>query len=322
GANFGVFRYLQNYGKQNNVGVMLTHKLDEANAERGFLERNNTTLTVDGLIRPNDSWTVTYLLSGSRDNSSEKMGLAGHFFAGYQPQNAYMGWVTKFVDEKYVPGMGFVFANNTIHHNPGGYFIWRPKGKLGKIFRRIDPGGFINYYQNANDFKMQEASVVVFPIYLVFNSNAEFEYAITPTWQTYNFALDILGKDIPIGNYNVVRHLLRYESDASRKLSFASRYEFGGYFNGNLNTLTLSGRFAPIPNIALTANYEHSDFKNFGEKREDFTTDLYTVGLRVAPNPRIQLSGFYQYNTFDSRGRWNIRGSRKPQSKSIIYQQT
>jgi Domain of unknown function (DUF5916)/Carbohydrate family 9 binding domain-like len=318
-ANFGVFRYLQNYGKQNNVGLMFTHKLDQADAEKSFSEKNNTTLTVDGLIRPNDSWTVTYLLSGSRDNSSEKMGLAGHFFAGYQPQNAYVGWVTKFVDEKYVPGMGFVFANNTIHHNPGGYFIWRPKGKLGKLIRRWDPGAFVNYYQNANDFRMQEASLYIFPVYIITASNGQIEYSIKPTWQTYNFTFDILGKTIPIGNYNVVRHFFRYETDASKKISLASSYEFGGYFNGNLNTLTLSGRLAPIPNFALTANYEHNNFKNFGEKSEDFSTDLYSVGLRVAPNPRIQLSGFYQYNTFDSRGRINVRGSWEFAPLSFLY---
>jgi hypothetical protein len=319
GANFGVFRYLQNYGKQNNVGVMLTHKLDEANAEKGFLEKNNTTLTIDGLARPNDSWTISYLLSGSRDNSSEKMGLAGHIYAGYFPQNAYIGWVSKFVDEKYVPGMGFVFANNTIQHNPGGYYIWRPKGKLGKIFRRMDPGGFIDFYQNANDFKMQEVNITFFPIYLIFNSNAEFEYAIKPTWQTYNFAFDILGKTIPIGNYQVLRHTIRYESDASKKISVQSRYEFGGYFNGKLNTLTLGGRFSPIPNIALTTNYEHSNFKDFGIKNENFSTDLYTVGLRIAPNPRIQLSSFYQYNTFDKRGRINVRGSWEFSPLSFLY---
>jgi hypothetical protein len=29
----------------------------------------------------------------------------------------------------------------------------------------------------------------------------------------------------------------------------------------------------------------------------------------MAANPRMQVSAFYQYNSFDERGRWNIRGS-------------
>jgi hypothetical protein len=319
GANFGVFRYLQNYGKQNNIGIMLTHRLDEASNTKALLQKNNTTLTVDGLVRPNDSWTINYMVSASRENSLDSTGLAAYFFAGYSPQNFYAGWLTKYVDQKYVPGMGFVFANNTIHHNPGGYYIWRPKGKLGKLIRRWDPGFFVNYYQNANDFKTQEISLYLFPIYIITASNGQIEYAIYPTWQTYDFSFKILNREVPIGNYNVTRQMIRYETDASKKASIESRYEFGGYFNGKLNTITLSGRFAPIPHIALTASYEHSNFKDFGIKNEDFGTDLYSIGLRMAPNPRIQFSSFYQYNTFDKRGRLNIRGSWEFAPLSFIY---
>lgn len=319
GANFGVFRYLQNYGKQNNLGVMLTHRTDEASIERGILQRNNTTLTVDGLVRPNDSWTITYLLSSSRDDANNDFGYAGNFFVGYTPQKAYVGWLSKMVSEKYIPGMGLVFANNTIHHNPGGYFIWRPKGKLGKIIRRWDPGVFVNYYQNANDFKLQEANLVIFPVYIIFNSNALLEYTILPTWQAYNFEFDILGRTIPIGEFNVVRNLIRYRSDQSKKISLNVSNESGGYFNGRLSTWRASGRLAPIPHLALTADYEHNNFSNFGTENDSFSTDLYSVGLRLAANPRLQLSSFYQYNSFDNRGRINLRGSWEFSPLSFLY---
>jgi hypothetical protein len=319
GANFGVMRYLQNYGKQNNIGIMLTHRLDEASLEKGLTQRNNTTLSLDGLIRPNDSWTITYLLSASRNNNNDNIGIAGNVYAAFTPQYAYIAWLSKFVDQKYVPGMGFVFANNTIHHNPGGYYIWRPKGKLGKLIRRWDPGLFVNYYQNTNDFSIQESNLYLFPIYIITATNGQIEYAIYPTWQRYNFVFGILGRDVPTGNYNVVRQMFRYETDASKKISLESKFEFGGYYNGRLNTLTLSGRFAPMPHIALTANYEHNTFMDFGTKKEDFQTDLYSVGLRIAPNPRIQFSSFYQYNTLNTRGQWNVRGSWEFAPLSFLY---
>ena len=318
-ANFGVLRYLKNYGKQNNIGVMLTHRLDEADASKGFVQRNNTTVSIDGFIRPNDSWTMQYLASASRDNTNDSIGFAGSFFAGYTAQNFYAGTVTKYVDQKYMPGMGFVFANNTIHHNPGGYWIWRPKRKLGKLIRRWDPGFFVNWYQNANDFRTQEFSLYIFPIYIITATNGSIEYAAFPTWQNFTFSFPILGRTVAIGKYNYTRHLLRYETDASKKISLESKYEWGGYYNGKLNTITLAGRFAPIPHIALTANYEHNAFKNFGTTNDNFQTDLYTAGIRLAANPRIQLSGFYQYNTFDKRGRWNVRGSWEFAPLSFLY---
>jgi Domain of unknown function (DUF5916) len=318
-ANFGVMRYLKNYGKQNNIGVMLTHRLDEADAEKGFVQRNNTTLSADGFIRPNDSWTVQYLASASRDNTNDSIGFAGSVFVGWNPQNWYWGSVSKFVDRKYVPGMGFVFANNTIHHNPGGYWIWRPKNKLGKLIRRWDPGVFVNWYQNANDFKTQEFSLYIFPIYIITATNGLIEFASFPTWQNFNFSFPILGRTVATGRYQYTRHLLRYRTDRSKKLSAETKYEFGGYYNGSLNSVTIDARYAPMPHIAFTANYEHNTFKNFGTVNDDFQTDLYTAGLRLAYNPRIQLSGFYQYNTFDKRGRWNVRGSWEFAPLSFLY---
>jgi hypothetical protein len=318
-ANFGVVRYLKNYGKQNNIGVMLTHRLDEADAEKGFNQRSNTTLSIDGFMRPNDSWTVQYLASAARDNTNDSIGFAGSVSVSWNPQNWYWGWVSKYVDQKYIPGMGFVFANNTIHHNPGGYWIWRPKNKLGKLIRRWDPGVFVNWYQNANDFKTQEFSFYIFPVYIITASNGLLELSTTPTWQNFNFSFPILGRTVAIGKYNYVRNLIRYRTDRSKKLSAETKYEFGGYYNGSLNSFAVDARYAPIPHIAFTANYEHNTFKNFGTANDDFQTDLYTGGLRLAYNPRIQLSTFYQYNSFDKRGRWNIRGSWEFAPLSFLY---
>lgn len=319
-SNFGVFRYAKNYGSQNNIGAMVTHRLDEADASKGIARRNNTTLTIDGFIRPNDEVTIQYLATASHNNTGDSLGLAGSFFASWAPNKAFLAWLTDVVSEKYVPGMGFVFATNTIKHNPGGYYIWRPKkGWWAKWIRRWDPGVFVSWFQNANDFKTQEVNLYIFPIYIITKTNGQIEYATLPTWQYFNFSFPILGRTIPVGKYNYTRHLFRYETDASRKLSMETRFETGGYYNGSLNTITLAGRYAPIPQIAFSANFEHNNFKNFGANSDDFKTDLFTAGVRLAANPRLQVSGFYQYNTFDNRGRWNVRGSWELAPLSFLY---
>lgn len=309
-VNFSLFRYLKNYGKQNNIGVMLTHRNDENQLEKGLESQANTTVTLDGLIRPNDSWTITYLASTSRQNTNDSIGFAGSFYVGWFPNNWYAGWVTRLVDEKYLPGMGLVFANNTIYSNPGGYYIWRPEnGWLSKWIRRWDPGFFVNWYQTTTTLATQELSVDAFPIYILTKSNALISYTLSPTVQNYDFAFPILGQTIVPGRYTYTRHEFRYRMDQSRKVSFDSKFSFGGYFNGNLTNLTLSSRIAPIPHIAAEVNYEHNTLTNFGSESANLTTDLYTAGIRLAANPRIQLSGFYQYNTFDKQGRINLRGS-------------
>ncbi len=317
-ANFMVARYLQNYGKENNVGVMLTNRLDEASTELGLQQSNNTTLSIDGLIRPKSEFTISYLLSGSRDNSNDTMGLAGKFYAGYSSNKWYLGWESNFVTKNYNPDMGFVFQKNVIWHNPGGYYIWRPKNI--SWIRRLDPGVFFNYYHDAdNPGKFQQGNIYLFPIYLFFTDGSFLEYAIYPTWQNIDFEFAPLGITIAQDNYYYTRHQIRYNTDRSRKLSISGNVSWGGFYNGDRFFINGGIRYAPIPHIAFTADYEYNNLKELGESMEGLETHLTTLGARFALNPRVQLSVFYQYNSFDEQGRWNVRGSWEYRPLSFVY---
>jgi len=317
-ANFGVIRYLQNYSTENNIGLMITHRLDEYSADLEKDLSNNTTLTVDGAIRPRDELTIQYMLSGSRDNSNDTLGVAGRFFSGYSTNKMYLGWLTNFVSEDYNPDMGFVFQKNVIWHNPGGYFIWRPK-KIPWI-RRFDPGAFFNFYHDFHDpDNFQQANIYLFPIYLIFTDGSFFQYAVFPTWQNINFNFAPLGIPVEQDRYYYTRHQLNFNTDQSAKLSLSSSVNWGKFYNGNMITYEGGVRLAPIPHAAITIDYEFNDIQNFGQEEEDLQTHLITVGTRFALNPRIQLSAFYQYNTFDEQGRWNVRASWEYLPLSFIY---
>ena len=317
-ANFMVGRYLQNYRQQNNVGFMMTHRFDEQSNRLNSSPNHNTTLTVDGLIRPKDEITISYMLSGSRDNTNDTLGLAGRFFTGYSTNKFYLGWLTNFVTRDYNPDMGFVFQKNVIWHNPGGYFIWRPKNI--PWIRRFDPGAFFNYYHDADDpSRFQQGNIYLFPIYLIFTNGSFLEYAIFPTWQNINFDFAPLGISITRGDYYYTRHRISFNTDRSLKFSLSGNINWGNFYNGKRTTVEGGLRFAPIPYAALTIDYEYNDLNQLGEGREELETHLTTVGTRFALNPRMQLSAFYQYNTFDEQGRWNIRASWEYQPLSFIY---
>ncbi|MEO0337659.1 MAG: hypothetical protein AAF242_00450 [Bacteroidota bacterium] len=317
-SNFGVARYLRNYGRENNVGLMLTHRLDQSSNELGLDANNNTTLTIDGQIRPNSSLDIQYMWTTSIDEQSGEVGHAGRISAGNNSNKWYYGWATEFIDAKYNPGMGFVRQQNLITHNPGGYYIWRPK-KLDWI-RRWDPGFFVNYNHDASDpSSFQQASIYIFPVYLWFRDNSFLQVSITPTWQNINFNFAPLGLDIAEDNYFYTRYLIQYNTDRSKKWSLDFRYDFGNFYNGDRNTFRASGRFAPIPHTALTFDYEHNDLNGVGIAVADLNTDLISFGTRFALNPRLQLSTFYQYNSFDEQGRWNVRASWEYQPLSFVY---
>ena len=227
-ANFGVFRYLKNYGRENNIGVMLTHRLDEDHDELNLEKNNNTTITVDGQIRPTSQWDIQYLFSTSIDEQTGKTGFAGRFFVGNETNKYYYGWVTEYTDADYNPGMGFIRQNNVIRHNPGGYYIWRPKKK--NWIRRWDPGMFVNYNHDATDpGSFQQASLYIFPVYIWFKDNSFAEVSLTPTWQNINFDFAPLGLEIEQKDYSYIRYLLRYNTDQSKKLSGSVQYNFGNF---------------------------------------------------------------------------------------------
>ncbi|MEM6317449.1 MAG: DUF5916 domain-containing protein [Bacteroidota bacterium] len=317
-SNFAVARYLRNYGRENNVGVMITHRLDEASTELGVAGNNNTTITIDGQIRPTSEWDIQYLLTTSIDEQTGEAGYAGRVFAGNNSNKFYFGWVTDFIDGQYNPAMGFVRQRNLISHNPGGYWILRPK-KMDWI-RRWDPGMFVTYNHDASDpSSFQQANLYIFPIYLWFKDNSFIEVSTSLNWQNINFNFAPLGQQIAEGEYFYNRYLIRYNTDRSKKWSLGAEFNFGDFYNGQRYTTNISGRLAPIPQAAITVDYERINFQKIGIEESDLLTHLLTIGSRFALNPRLQLSAFYQYNSFDEQGRWNVRASWEYLPLSFLY---
>ena len=317
-SSFAVGRYLNNYGQENNIGVMVTHRQDEASAQLDGSTQNNATVTVDGLIRPVNELTVQYLLSSSRDFESNVNGIAGRLFVGHNPNTHYIGYVGEYFDKNYNPAMGFVRQKNVIYHSPGGYYIWRPKSMTW--IRRWDPGTFFDYYHTADDPSVfQQARLYLFPVYIFFTDGSFFEYAIFNNWQNINFDFAPLNIPIARGRYNYINHRLKFNTDQSKKVSLSGSYDWGEFYNGQKQTTIGGLRIVPDPHVAFTADYEYNHLRNVGEAAENLETHLITGGMRLAMNPRMQLSLFYQYNSFDEQGRWNARASWEYRPLSFIY---
>lgn len=316
GANFALACFQKNFGKQNNFGAMLTHRYDEAGENIG--SKHNTTLTANCFLRPTDSWTVTGLLSGSRDEGTGKIGHAGNLYAGLNLNKWYAGWATKWVSQDYLPGMGFVFGQNVVHHNPGAYYIWRPK-KEKSLFRRGDPGFFVNYYHNASDGKFQQADLYIFPVYHWFRDNSFIEISFFPTWQRIDFNFAPLQITIPQGRYFYTRTNIEYNTDRSRKLSASTKVLLGRFYDGHLLTWNAGLRYAPTPHAAFTFDYELNAARSLGIQNEDKDVHLYSGGLRLALNPQLQATAFYQYNALGKTGRWNARLSWEYRPLSFLY---
>lgn len=318
-ADFGVLRYLKNYGKENNIGVMFTDRVDEADPRKGFNTKNNSTLTVDGLVRPSNTLSIQYLTSVSNNNSPDSLGFANYFKIKYFDNKFFFYYQNEFISQKYNPAMGFIFQNNVIYHQTVEFISLRPKNKKWSWIREAEIGFDVNYYQNASDFKFQQADLYIYPIYIVLNNGGVVQYAIRPNWQNINFDFSLLGVKLAQRNYSYTVHELTYQSDQSKKFSFLGDFNFGQYYNGTMQSAALGMRYAPSPMIAVSANYTLQKFEDFGLDKVNLRTNLYNVQLRAALNPQVQVSAYYQYNSFGKLGQWNARASWEFAPLSFIY---
>ena len=315
-AHFGVGRYLKNYGQQNNVGLLVTSRYDERGQGRAYGQ--NTTVSVDGLIRPTQPLTVSYMLSGSLTRGGGGEGVAGHVGVSYSTNQYYVATQHSLITERYRPVMGFVARQNLIYHNPNGYLIWRPAWKP-KFIRSIEPGFDVQLYQGASDRRFQEGLARLYPLYLVFQSGARLVGTYEFNRQNLPVDFNPVGILIAQGNYTYHRTELSYSSDLSRKVSVSGYGATGGYYNGQLHTASGTLRYSPSAHVALRVLGEYNALRRVGVEKQNQDAWLLGPEARLSLNPRVQLTAFYQYSSASRLARWNVRASWEFQPLSYVY---
>ncbi len=236
----------------------------------------------------------------------------------YNSNSFYGYYFQSIVDKNYDPKVGFLYSSNIINTDFGGYRIFR-KSWVPKPLRQVDPGFYMHVYHRASDRKFLQAEWEIFPIYFVFLDGGLFYAYVVPTWQSVPDPISILDVPISIGNYYYTRYRFYYGNDQSKKFSYGFFYETGNYYDGQLNSYVVNARYSPLPQIALSVNYQHNSIFNLGEVRTSKETDLITPQIRLALNPRLQWISFYQYNTAIEKGVLNTRLSWEYKPLSFVY---
>ncbi|MEM6634149.1 MAG: DUF5916 domain-containing protein, partial [Bacteroidota bacterium] len=316
---FGVGRYVQNFSGQNRLGGMITHRRDEAFESGGQIspQRDNTTATISGFLRPKQSLSVEAMVSASNDSELGE-GLAGHAWVYQQKNWGYLGIIGQYASPNYLPGVGFLALNDYALLNPQADFDFRPSW-LPKFVRSFGPDIGVDIIWRASDGAFQQAIANYAPIDLEFQTGGEFEVRVTQEWQQLDEAFEPLGVTISPGFYQFSSVDFGVSSDFSRKLAGTLRYEVGNFYDGRFGRVFTEVRVSPSPHIEFTGFYVHNRFRNLGEEQGDFNTDLIVARTRLALNPRVQLIGSYQWNSANQTDIWNIRFAWEYRPLSFIY---
>ena len=314
-ATYAIGRYSKNFGNQSRVGGIITSKLQDA--QDTVAATQNFTYTGDAFFRFSDALTWNVVGSASTTTNKDNGYSAVSQLEYSSNQWSLYYWQT-LVDKNYDPQVGFIYDRNIINTDFGGYRIIR-KAWVPKPFRQVDPGFYYHMFHRASDGKLLQIELEAFPLYFVFLSGAFAHFFVIPTWQFLPEDISIVGIPIAVGDYHYTRYRFNYGNDQSKKFAYSLRYETGGYYNGKLDSWSASARYSPLPQIALSVNYQHNEFSELGDQKTNKTTDLITPEMRLALNPRLQLISFYQYNSAVNWGVLNTRLSWEYQPLSFVY---
>ncbi len=311
-TNFFVGRFSENLGKRSRIGGLLTVKQNALNT--------NILGMSDAFFRFDEAQSLNLMLTASHDSKDKTTGLAGAAQYIYGNNQWKFWWTESIVTKNYNPEVGFVSRNDVIGTTPG--LFWFNRGKwipFKKFIRSYEPSLFTEFYHQASTGKLIERSYGFSPLWFMLQSGGFIGHFYTPTYQNLVETFSPLGVKIAAGQYKYARHSFFWGSDGSKKLSFILQGEYGGYYNGRLNTTDFKIQLAPIPHISINGRFNRNDFIDVGEKSTNKTVDLWAVEGRFGLNPRLQLIGFFQHNSDQNANNYNIRLSWEYQPLSFIY---
>ena len=318
-ALFGVARYSRNVGGQSRLGGMLTWRRDRAleTADISLEANDNLTYTLDGVWRPNRAVGVRAMVSVSEDERVGS-GIGGQLRAFYENNWLYAG-LLEYFNRDYAPGIGLeILDTNYVMHSPTVNLDLR-SDRLPDFVRSFSPGITAFIFQSSDDGDLLFGYAPVVPARVYFHNGAQVGFVVEPNWQRLDKPFSPAGVEITPGKYDYTRYRLEFSTDQSAKLSGRLNIETGDYFDGELTNYFLSARYAPTPNLELSADVNLNAIRSLGILSEDKDTTLYGLSARFALNPRIQFTAYYQRNDANDREIWNARLAWEYQPLSFLY---
>ncbi len=318
-ADFAVARYSRNVSGQSRIGGMLTYREDGDSITSGqtIAKNRNATYTVDGLWQPTQSFGIQGMLSASDDDETGD-GLGAQLWGFYQSNKIYISSLNYF-SKDYNPGIGLeLLDTNYMMNSLLTSFDFRST-KLPTSIRSFSPGASVFAFRSSDDGDLLFAYAPIRPFRLRYHSGAQIDFVFEPNQQRLEEPFFPAGIEIAPGKYDYTRYRASARTDQSASLAGDVSVESGDYFDGKLTSYSVSARFAPRPQIELSADVQVNQLEDLGVAAEDKTTRLYRVNARLALNPRLQVTGFFQWDSLADRNTWNLRLAWEYRPLSYVY---
>ena len=312
--NLGVLRLQRALGDGRSVGVIGTSG-DPAGEGGRYTAGVDLRLGSARLFGEGHSGFLWSYVMGS-GGADEASGMA----YGVQAQSRSSRWETDFraqrIEEGFDPALGFVRRAGVDRYQAGAEHTWRSEDEAS-LFRTVESGVDLIV---ARDLVGTEDrwSVPLDVARLQFWSQDEISLRVTRQAETIDSAFELGDGDAQVapGDYDETRFRLRFESNDRRLAGIESSVEFGDYYGGSIQRMSVEPVYIPNAHVRLGMSFEDVQIE-LEDGGGDFRTQLYTWRVDLNFNPMTSWNTFLQYDTegknlsSQTRLRWIIEPGRE-----------
>jgi hypothetical protein len=305
----------QVFNPNSYAGGIMTHRMD-------FEGNYNTGMGVDGILRVSGNEYLTVkmaetLVSGLRNQ-----------VLSLDPARIHLNWERRQFDKfsydftysrvgrDYDPGMGFELRENVSRIAPRLGYGWTmdEQSKLIRVRVFSESELYVN-----NSSGVVETGNTALGSY--FESKNGWFGIGTATYNheslTEPFELtDDL--DIPVGNYDFVQGRAEITTPFQALYGITLGLSGGGFFDGNLYTVSLSPRWKVSSHFDLDGFYQWAK-ADFPERGENFASHLARLRVLYMLNTKFSVAAFVQYNSLEEVIVGNLRLRFNPKEGNDLY---
>jgi hypothetical protein len=301
-TTMGAARVYQNVLEQSTVGVIGTFG-DQAGRSGAWTAGLDFTYRTSNLFGDKNFLIGAWGLLNDRDDLEGDKSAYG-FSVDYPNDLFAFKFTSIHIGDGFDPSLGFVQRNDNHIWEIDGEFNPRPSWSLVRqMFHELS----FTLFNKADNSTWESYIATIKPLDWLLESGDQFEASIEPEGDRPPEAFEISDElIIPSGSYEWVRYAVGARSAEKRHITVEAVWEFGDYYNGDLNTIeaALGVRPSALFILELTGEWnwgkaqaliDEEDPTQLEEKK--YTEELYGIRLELNFSPNIQFTTLTQYDT-------------------------
>jgi hypothetical protein len=326
-SSFTATRVSKNIGGQSSVGLIGTYG-NALNDNRNMVAGFDVKLISSTFHKNKNIGLILFgLKSDTKNLNSDDKSWGAQFMYPNDFLNIYAGHLE--IEKNFVAGMGFVPRTN-IKESYAEVQIG-PRPKKGPVLQ-VHTGAEIDYIRTFENI-LETREIHLNPLSIRFRSGEVIEYSLKNQYEylerDFNIFEDYI---IPKGKFQWWTNIFSLTTKGSRNLWGTAGYNFGDFYNGKRNDLTLGANWKISVPFFVGGKFtrNHIDLPE-----GDFSALIYQVNANILFSPDITLYSYFQYDNasnslgWQSRFQWIVKpgneiilawtsGFKKPQSRFIL----